>query len=341
MVTIAIPLYNSEKYIERSLESALSQTFQDIEILLINDCSTDNSLAIVEAIMKSNDTSIKIRIVNQETNQGVGMARNRAISEALGEYLYFLDSDDIITPNCIGLLYETIISKKCNFVASSYAWSHESEYPTFLHDAKSEYAEINSNNDFFKYKYAFTRNSLFSLYIWNILFDLNFISKNNLIFNNYKRGEDHIFFLEMMPFINSCIILSDVTYHYILKDNSLSYYGPRNYISSEEVDSNVQLLRNELMIIKKWRNNYYYPEILFHQIRSAYWMLLSIMCKEKIIKPYISDETIKFLCNNHLTVKEIFSFKRKKTIHFAFLIFAKLPMFFQKGLIRILLKIKK
>jgi glycosyltransferase involved in cell wall biosynthesis len=338
MVTIAIPLYNSEKYIERSLESALSQTFQDIEILLINDCSTDNSLAIVEAIMKSNDTSIKIRIVNQETNQGVGMARNRAISEALGEYLYFLDSDDIITPNCIGLLYETIISKKCNFVVSSYGCCYENEYPR-INSVVSEYAIINTNDDFFKYKYSYTKKSLFTIYIWNILFDLNFIKSNNLFFKNYKKGEDHIFFLEMMPFINSCIILSDITYYYILKEQSLSYYGIRDYISSEEVDNNVQVLRDELLIIKKWSDNYYFPEIIFHQIRSAYWMLLSIMRKEKIIKPYISEETIKFLCSNHLSLNEILSFKRKRIIHLAFFLFAKLPLFCQKEIIRSYLKI--
>src|SRR5574344_152418 len=315
MVTIAIPLYNSEKYIERSLESALSQTFQDIEILLINDCSTDNSLAIVEAIMKSNDTSIKIRIVNQETNQGVGMARNRAISEALGEYIYFLDSDDVITSNCIELLYETIINNKCNFVVSSYGCCYENEYPR-INSVVSQYAIINTNDDFFKYTY--TKKSLFSIYIWNILFDLNFIKSNNLFFKNYKKGEDHIFFLEMMPFINSCIILSDITYYYILKEQSLSYYGIRDYISSEEVDNNVQVLRDELLIIKKWSDNYYFP---------------------KIIKPYISEETIKFLCSNHLSLNEILSFKRKRIIHLAFFLFAKLPLFCQKEIIRSYLKI--
>ena len=339
MVTVAIPLYNSEKYIERCLESVLSQTFKDIEILLINDCCTDNSIEVVEALMKRNTTSIKIRIVNQEINQGVGIARNRAIAEAKGEYLYFLDSDDVITPNCIQLLYDTIVNKKCNFVAASYAWSNENEYPTVTHKVISEYAEICSNIDIFRYKYYSTKKLLFS--IWNILFNINFIKNNTLYFKDYKIGEDVIFYLEMMPLIDSCIILSDITYFYIHREQSLCCYEIRNYIKSEEVDSNVQLLRDGLMIISKWKNNYYYPEIYFHQIRSAYWMLLSIIRKEKIIKPCISKDTIKFLFSNHLTLKDIFSFKRKKKIHFAFYIFALLPMLLQKEIVKAYLKINK
>ncbi len=341
MVTVAIPLYNSEKYIERCLESVLSQTFKDIEILLINDCCTDNSIEVVEALMKRNTTSIKIRIVNQEINQGVGIARNRAIAEAKGEYLYFLDSDDVITPNCIQLLYETIVNKKCNFVAASYAWSNENEYPTVTHKVISEYAEICSNIDIFRYKYQLTKNSLFFIYIWNILFDIHFIKKNNLNFRKYRIGEDGIFFLEMMPLINSCIILSDITYCYIHREHSLCCFEGRNYISAEEVDSNVRLLREQLLIIKEWKNNPFYSEISFHHIRIAYWMLLSIIRKEKIIKPCISKDTIKFLFSNHLTLKDIFSFKRKKKIHFAFYIFALLPMLLQKEIVKAYLKINK
>ena len=341
MVTVAIPLYNSEKYIQRCLESVLSQTFKDIEILLINDCCTDNSIEVVEALMKRNTTSIKIRIVNQEINQGVGIARNRAIAEAKGEYLYFLDSDDVITPNCIQLLYETIVNKKCNFVAASYACYKESEYPFVFIGTISEFAQIQSNDEFFKYKYSFTKNSLFSINVCNLLFDINFIRNNNLSFKNYRKGEDHIFFLEMMPLIQSCIILSDITYHYIQREQSLCCYGARNYIPSEEIDSSVQLLRDELLIIKKWKYNKYYPEIVFHQIRSAYWMLFSIMRKEKIIKPYISNETIKFLCSNNLSLNEIFSFKRKKIIHLFFYIFALLPASLQRKIVKAFLKIKR
>lgn len=106
-VSIIIPVYNVERYITRCLESVASQTFKNIECILIDDCGTDNSISIasdfIEKQKKEHDGPI-FKIVHHTKNSGLSAARNTGIKEATGDYLYFLDSDDSITPNCIKLL---------------------------------------------------------------------------------------------------------------------------------------------------------------------------------------------------------------------------------------------
>lgn len=98
-VSIIIPAYNVEKYIPRTLESIKSQTFKDIEVIVINDGSTDNTLTIVKNFLKNVDFSYKI--ITQK-NQGVSAARNRGIKEAKGKYICFLDGDDFYDSFFIG-----------------------------------------------------------------------------------------------------------------------------------------------------------------------------------------------------------------------------------------------
>jgi glycosyltransferase involved in cell wall biosynthesis len=100
-VTIGMPVYQVEKYIRESLESALSQTFSSIEYLICDDCGTDSSIAIVREYQANHSRGKNIRIVRQPHNMGLGCARNRLIAEAKGRYIYFMDSDDILSLNTI------------------------------------------------------------------------------------------------------------------------------------------------------------------------------------------------------------------------------------------------
>lgn len=100
-VSVIVPVYNVEKYLEECLDSVLNQTFRDYEVICVNDGSTDSSAEIL------NDYATKyprIRIINQE-NQGLSMARNNGVDAAKGEYIYFLDSDDFIHPQLLELTY--------------------------------------------------------------------------------------------------------------------------------------------------------------------------------------------------------------------------------------------
>lgn len=106
-VSIIIPVFNVEKYILRCLYSVVSQTYKDIECLIIDDCGTDKSITFADEFIKKNNgnnSGITFKIIHHNTNSGLSAARNTGIKEAIGEYLYFLDSDDSITPDCIETL---------------------------------------------------------------------------------------------------------------------------------------------------------------------------------------------------------------------------------------------
>ena len=101
-ISIIIPVYNVEKYIERCVNSLLNQTFQNIEIILINDSSTDSSLEICNKLAEKDS---RIKVIHKE-NEGAGMARNAALKIATGKYIGFVDSDDFVAPDMFKELYE-------------------------------------------------------------------------------------------------------------------------------------------------------------------------------------------------------------------------------------------
>lgn len=98
-VTVIIPVYNTEKYVEEAVLSILNQTLKEIEVILVNDGSTDNSLSILQAIAA---TDMRVSVLSQ-VNQGQATARNVGLSKALGSYVYFMDSDDILDKECLEL----------------------------------------------------------------------------------------------------------------------------------------------------------------------------------------------------------------------------------------------
>ena len=104
-ISVIVPAYKTAQYIPACLDSILSQTMQDIEIICINDGSPDNALEIFNEYAKRDN---RIRVIDQK-NQGICAARNNAIAAARGEYIFPLDSDNMIAPNCLEVLYKTII----------------------------------------------------------------------------------------------------------------------------------------------------------------------------------------------------------------------------------------
>lgn len=109
-VSIIIPVYHVEKYIERCVRSVLSQDYRPLEVILIDDCSGDNSMAIAKSVIEENDSDndIEFKFLKHETNQKLGETRNTGIRAATGDYVYFLDSDDEISPDCITSLAKEI-----------------------------------------------------------------------------------------------------------------------------------------------------------------------------------------------------------------------------------------
>lgn len=95
-VSIIFPVYNVAKYVEDSIISVLNQNYEDMEILVIDDCGTDNSIKIIKRIIATHRNGSKVKIIRQRQNSGLSEARNRGIREAKGDWITFVDSDDLL-----------------------------------------------------------------------------------------------------------------------------------------------------------------------------------------------------------------------------------------------------
>ena len=127
-VSVIIAAYNIEEYIERCIESVINQSEIEIEIIIVNDGSTDNTLNIIK---KMSDLDERIIIINQK-NQGLVEARKRGLKNANGKFILFLDGDDWLENNCVEELYKTAIDKNADVVLYNAYKAYEDKKETFI-----------------------------------------------------------------------------------------------------------------------------------------------------------------------------------------------------------------
>lgn len=203
MVSIIVPVYNAEKYLAECIESLLNQTYKDIEILLIDDGSTDGSGTICELYMNRDN---RIQYIHQK-NSGVSVARNSALDVVQGEYLCFVDSDDTVDPNYLQNLVN--LSKGGAFAICGYTRKQE-----LLGEIETSVKEYDVNN----YIIQIFGESVIHPGIWMMLFRSNIIQKNNIRFTpGCVRNEDTEFYIKYMTYEKS-IVVSDYK-GYFYRDN--------------------------------------------------------------------------------------------------------------------------
>ena len=148
-VTIGIPAYKAVDYIEKTMESALNQTFDSIEYLIVDDCGNDGTIHIVERFQKEHPRGKDVHIIYNKQNLGIGKTRNIILEQAQGKYLYFLDSDDLIEPNTITLLLDFMKKYQCDVVYASYEKidtlqsnsKQVYQYPSLFFDSNGQFAK--------------------------------------------------------------------------------------------------------------------------------------------------------------------------------------------------------
>lgn len=138
-ISVIIPAYNVEKYIEKNLKSLKDQTFKDFEAIIINDGSTDNTEKIIKEVLQ--DTKIQWKLINQE-NQGVSVARNRGIIESKGEYICFLDGDDYYHPTFFEKMYNKAKEKNYEVVFCNYALVTEKGKIISIREQPTEFIDV-------------------------------------------------------------------------------------------------------------------------------------------------------------------------------------------------------
>lgn len=205
-VSVIIPVYNAEPYLKQCLDSVLAQTFKNIEIIIINDCSADNSSQIIEDYRKTDGRIISISL---EKNAGPGNARNEGIKAANGKYIVFIDSDDWITDDYVETLYNNIEKYNCDMVSANF----------YIYDDKTGKIQTDkSPKDLYNANFNISEKKQFFLllnnnYIWIRIYRKDFLKANNICFKLNKL-EDSLFLWEAVIFSDNFIFIDKPVYYY-------------------------------------------------------------------------------------------------------------------------------
>lgn len=246
-VSVIIPVYNVEEYLRQCLDSVVNQTLQDIEIICIDDGSTDSSLAILEEYASRDD---RIKILKQQ-NQYAGVARNNGIKVATGEYLHFLDSDDWIENNTYEKLYNLICKKQCDFLKfKSYSYDDISQKIVDQFFTNIGYLSEENFNKFYNFEKDYETLILVPDTPWSGFYNTKFIKENNIYFDNLICANDVSFYFRCLVNAKN-IYISDQRYVYYRINNSTSLIGIRAY----NYHCQLKLYKNISEIVKLMKEN--------------------------------------------------------------------------------------
>ena len=210
-ISVIVPVYNVEEYLERCLTSIVKQTYKDLEIICINDGSTDNSLEILKAFAQKD---VRIIIIDQP-NQGLSSARNIGISRATGEYISFIDSDDYIDENT----YTTITNQLSNDI------DMVSFGTTIFGEAFTE--KRRGDEKYYRIKFSGVQKAKLSnmlktnVAVWNKLFKTNIIRKYNILFPEKRHYEDFDFYCKYYACCSKILYIKDKLYNYYRRPDSI------------------------------------------------------------------------------------------------------------------------
>lgn len=214
LISVIIPMYNSENTILKCLLSIKNQTYNDFEVIIINDGSTDHSEQIVNKFIEKDN---RFKLINQD-NFGPGMARNKGIKKALGKYLIFIDSDDYVEKNYFKEIYK---KDENNPDVIMIDIVQENEKGKILrYERMSDYQNLKLDQ---LIKYQMTGKIPWGGCRKCVKKDL--LLKNNILFNHLEVGEEAIFSFDVLYKAQNITFLNTIVYHYVNYPNSQSKKG--------------------------------------------------------------------------------------------------------------------
>lgn len=334
-VTIAIPVYNVESYILKSMESALDQTFDSIEFLVIDDKGTDNSMQIVRNLQNNHPRGTNIRIVDNVRNKGLSETRNVALREATGEFLFYLDSDDFITSNCIETLYNAMLKNNVDVVISS--------FQEILSDGKVRetfdlpYMVGHQPDELATLRYGKLGKDLLGT-VWNVLYRMSFLRDNQVHFKAKHICEDTLFWLDVYPLVGSFVLLPDITYFYLIRANSLTFFNSRKQIPLNEVRERISIRTYAKKKLMEAKGKAYFEDMAVYVMHFSYNAAVYIMKDRKYIFPKFSMSEIKGILSFPLSAHDVWSMKKSRKELLFYYMVSSLPSLIEKLVIFVLCK---
>lgn len=277
MVSIIIPVYNVAPYIEDCLRSVMRQTYQgDMECLLVDDCGTDDSISIAERLIREyNDNDnynynynineerrrIRFRFLRHERNRGLSAARNTGVEAAVGDYVYFLDSDDEITDDCINLLMaEAEKHPEIEMVQGKELCLPIRDSDCMTAKVKQHVAEAMTNDEV---RRCFFELDQMKVMAWNKLLKRKFLEEHHISFVERVLFEDIPWSFQLIKYLERVRFVDSVTYIYRRREGSIQ-------TGASEREQAESLLRNYRQVLTELTPGREREEIGYYGKKMAY-----------------------------------------------------------------------
>lgn len=264
-VSIIIPIYNVSDYIERCLTSVMVQTYKDIECILVDDCTPDDSIEKCQRMISEYQGNIEFIILHHKRNRGLSAARNTGTDAASGEFIYYLDSDDEITSDCISLMAKEIEGHPdveiVMAATKSVPYSVNYDLPYYK---KKIYVD---DNDWVRYNFYKPWPCL-QVNAWNKLINIKFVKNNQLYFKEGIIHEDEMWMFMVAKKLNRLAVITEKTYiHYYNPDSIMGQATKERSAKNWEVIINniINNLDTPMRKLQIFKYMYYY--FLFYDIR--------------------------------------------------------------------------
>lgn len=226
-VSIILPVYNVEPYIADCLQSVMCQTYQGpIECIVVDDCGTDKSMDVVERLIAEYDGTIEFSVFRHEKNLGLSCARNTGIDAATGQYIFFLDSDDLITNNCLDTLVSQLGKGDFDVVVGNNDRIGDIEGSIGFPKREGCYVVTGE-----QYVGLFLKGLVIGT-VWNKLYKRSFLLGNDMFFEPNLLAEDHVYNFLLSCYNAIIYVIDTITYHYRIRRYSIDdklFSDPRLY----------------------------------------------------------------------------------------------------------------
>lgn len=310
-ISIIVPVYNSEKYLKQCINSICNQTLEDIEIIFINDASTDSSLEILKYYEKQDK---RIKVINLEENQGPGKVRNLGIKNANGKYIGFVDSDDYIFPDMYSDLYQGAIENqtviaRCNNKKIIFNVDFRKIIGRSASNTGGSKIIVPMNNQEFLQQE--------NVACWNKIYEHDFIS--NFSFPEDIAFEDYPMVIKMLGSADRIFHLDKINYAYRIRPNSITTSYDRNFDLSVldifECNDQIQKYYQEkglLTVFNKTLTNIY----ILHAISKVPPILtisMPLAKKKELINSFINLMEIEY---GNWQENEFYQYKKNNSVRF-------------------------
>lgn len=211
-ISIIIPVYNKERFLDRCIQSVLDSPLKEFEIICIEDGSTDGSKELLQEIKKDNSS---ITVFTNKKNRGAAYSRNIGITHAKGKYIMFLDADDYLDTNALEIYYETMEKSQAQgcFIRFQISSDHASNEMGIIHEYKDVYRGLDLLD-------RFVNNNENFLYACNAIWQREFLLENKIQFKNTKIGEGGLLILEGLLKAERVVCSNFAGYHYMINPTS-------------------------------------------------------------------------------------------------------------------------